>query len=173
MAGHLPYLPYVPYLRYPSVVHHITLLTIGSLKFSWAREACEDFCSRLKHSISLDIVELPASKISDPKKQRDEESKRLIATLEKRAGDIWVLDERGKQMTSVQFATEIQQSRDRGVELIFILGGAYGLDDSVRKRAKCVFALSSMTLPHELCRVVFFEQLYRALEIGKGSGYHH
>lgn len=151
----------------------ITLLCVGSLKFSWAKEACRDYADRLSHSLKLEIVELPAGKAREPSIQREEESERIIAALEKRGGMIWVLDERGKEMTSEAFAKELQVAKDRGEGMTFVLGGAYGLNDAVRKKANRLLRLSAMTLPHELCRVVFLEQLYRAGEIGKGSGYHH
>ena len=154
-------------------MHHITLLCIGSLKSGWAKTACEDYAERLCHSLKLEIVELPASKAREPERQKEEESQRIVDALEKRSGAIWVLDERGKDMTSVAFSKELQVAKDRGEEMIFILGGAYGLDDAVRKKAHRLLRLSVMTLPHELCRVMFLEQLYRACEIGKGSGYHH
>jgi 23S rRNA (pseudouridine1915-N3)-methyltransferase len=154
-------------------VHHITLLSIGSLKFSWALSACEDYVARLKHSLKFEILELPAGKAREPEKQREEESQRIIAALEKREGVVWVLDERGKEMTSEAFSKELQVAKDRGDAVTFVLGGAYGLNDAVRKKAQRLLRLSAMTLPHELCRVVFLEQLYRAGEIQKGSGYHH
>jgi 23S rRNA (pseudouridine1915-N3)-methyltransferase len=154
-------------------MHHVTLLCIGSLKFSWAKEACRDFADRLGHSIKIEILELPASKMREADKQREEESERIIAALEKRGGVAWVLDERGKEMTSQGFAKELQIAKDKGDAVTFVLGGAYGLNDAVRKKAHRLLRLSAMTLPHELCRVVFLEQLYRAGEIGKGSGYHH
>ena len=150
----------------------ITLLCVGALKFSWAKEACKDYADRLGRSLKMEIVELPAGKSREPEKQREEESQRIIAALEKRSGTAWVLDERGKEMTSEGFAKELQVAKDRGEEITFILGGAYGLNDAVRKQGR-LLRLSAMTLPHELCRVVFLEQLYRATEIGKGSGYHH
>ncbi|HLC66536.1 MAG TPA: 23S rRNA (pseudouridine(1915)-N(3))-methyltransferase RlmH, partial [Candidatus Nanoarchaeia archaeon] len=154
-------------------MHHITLLCIGSLKFSWAKEACQDYADRLGHSLKLELIELPASKAREPEKQREEESERIITALEKRGGMVWVLDERGKEMTSQAFAKELQTAKDRGDAMTFVLGGAYGLNDAVRQKANRLLRLSAMTLPHELCRVVFLEQLYRAQEIGKGSGYHH
>ncbi len=154
-------------------MHHITLLSIGSLKFSWATAACEDYIGRLKHSLKFEIVELPAGKARDPEKQREEESERIITALEKRGGLVWVLDERGKEMTSEGFAKELQGAKDRGDAITFVLGGAYGLNDAVRKKANRLLRLSAMTLPHELCRVVFLEQLYRAQEIAKGTHYHH
>lgn len=156
-----------------TLVHRITLLCIGSLKFSWAKEACKDYAHRLGHSLKLQILELPASKARESEKQREEESERIIQALGKRGGIVWVLDERGKEMTSVAFAKELQIAKDRGDAVTFVLGGAYGLNDAVRKKANRLLRLSAMTLPHELCRVVFLEQLYRAGEIGRGSGYHH
>lgn len=155
------------------IMHHVTLLCVGSLKFSWAKEACQDYADRLGYSLKLEIVELPASKMREAEKQRVEESERIIAALEKRGGAIWVLDERGKEMLSEGFAKELQIAKDRGDAMTFVIGGAYGLNDAVRKKAHRLLGLSAMTLPHELCRVVFVEQLYRAWEIGKGSGYHH
>ena len=154
-------------------MHHITLLCVGSLKFSWAKSACEDYADRLSHSLKLEIVELPASRSRELEQQREEESERIIQALEKRGGMVWVLDERGKEMDSTTFSKELQVAKDRGDAMTFVLGGAYGLNDTVRKKANRLLRLSAMTLPHELCRVVFLEQLYRAQEIGKGSGYHH
>lgn len=156
-----------------SLMQRITLLCIGSLKSSWAKAACEDYADRLGHALAFDIAELPASKAREPEKQRAEESQRILAALEKRRGAVWVLDERGKEMTSAAFSKELEMTKDRGEEMIFVLGGAYGLNDAVRKQANRLLRLSAMTLPHELCRVVFLEQLYRALEIQRGSGYHH
>ena len=153
-------------------MHHVTLLCVGNLKFSWAKEACDDYINRLKHSVKFELVELSTSKMSEPEKQRGEESERMIEALEKRSGVVWVLDERGKSITSEQFSKELQIAKDRGDEVMFVLGGAYGLSDVVRKKGR-LLSLSAMTLPHELCRVVFLEQLYRAVEIGKKSGYHH
>jgi 23S rRNA (pseudouridine1915-N3)-methyltransferase len=122
--------------------------------------------------IDFHVQELPASKATDSAKQQGEECDRILKILNNVDGDVWVLDERGKAFTTVQFAHELSKATDRGTPLTFVLGGAYGLTDDVRKKGK-LFQLSAMTLPHELCRVVFLEQLYRACEVNKGSGYHH
>ena len=86
---------------------------------------------------------------------------------------MWLLDERGKAMTSPEFAAEMGRAKDMGRELVFVLGGAYGFTEGVRNKIAKKLRLSDMVLPHELCRVVFLEQVYRAGEIGRGSGYHH
>ena len=88
-------------------------------------------------------------------------------------GQVWVLDETGNAFTSESFARELEKVVDRGDQVIFVIGGAYGLTDAVRSRADRIIRLSDMTMAHELCRAVFLEQLYRAEQILKGTGYHH
>ena len=150
----------------------IILLCIGKIKSSWILEGCSDYAERLERGLNFSITELPASKEKDPDRQREDESVRLLAAARKFDGDLWILDEHGKGMTSENFAKEIGKARDVGTTLIFILGGAYGLTDAVRSVGR-LLRLSDMTLPHELCRVLFLEQLYRAAEILRGKGYHH
>ncbi|MDD5623584.1 MAG: 23S rRNA (pseudouridine(1915)-N(3))-methyltransferase RlmH [Candidatus Peribacteraceae bacterium] len=154
-------------------MHRITLLCVGSLKTRWVVEGCADYLERLRHSFSIEVIEVAAGREKDPSKQSAEESRRLLALLEKREGEVWVLDERGERKTSAAFAQSISAARDGGRPLLFVLGGAYGLTDAVRTRATHVLRLSDMTFPHELCRLIFLEQLYRASEIARGSGYHH
>ncbi len=154
-------------------MQRVTLLTIGKPKEQWVKEACEQYLQRLRPQISLTVLELGPSRGKDGVVQQLEESERLLRSLESMQGDIWVLDETGKGMTSMEFAKHLGAARDQGTPSIFVLGGAYGLTDAVRKKARVVVRLSDMTLPHELCRVLFLEQLYRACEINRGSGYHH
>ncbi len=151
----------------------MTLLTVGWLKTAWLKQGCEEYARRLSHGVRLDIRELPASKASDPQKQRQQESESVLSALAKLNGDAWLLDEKGEQMTSPEFAFLLGQARDSGRPLVFVLGGAYGCTSEVKSAVRRSLRLSDMTLPHELCRLVFLEQLYRAVEIGKGSGYHH
>lgn len=146
-----------------------TLLCVGSLKTAWAKEACAQYEGRL----SVEVIEVPAGKHKDPKKQQDEESEALLSRLEKRSGQVWVLDETGQEYTSQTFSDELSLLKDQGLPVTFVLDGAYGLNDAVRARADRILALSRMTLPHELCRIVALEQIYRAEQILKGSGYHH
>lgn len=153
-------------------MQHVTLLCIGSVKESWAKEGCEFYLERLERAAKFEVVELPASKEKDPEKQKEDESLRLIASANKIGGALFVLDEKGKGMTTEQFSQLVGAAKDQGTHLVFLLGGAYGLIDDV-KRAGRAIRLSDMTLPHELCRVVFLEQFYRATEVLKGSGYHH
>lgn len=154
-------------------MQRITLLCVGPIKTTWIAAGCTHFLERLSHAIRIEVVEVPAGRQTDPLRQQVEESDRLLEALDKREGEVWILDERGTGMTSLRFAEALEKARDAGRPLVFVLGGAYGLTDAVRRRAHRVLKLSDMTLPHELCRLFFLEQLYRATEINKGSGYHH
>lgn len=153
-------------------MQRIVLICIGRLKESWAKDACAFYTDRLKHAIKFDVIELPASREVDAKRQVEDESRRLVKFVQGYDADIWILDEHGKGLKSPSFAKEVAACRDGGRSMAFVLGGSYGLNDDVRALGR-MFKLSDMVLPHELCRVVFLEQLYRATEITKGSGYHH
>lgn len=146
-----------------------SVLTIGSLKTPWAQAGCRQYLDRL----TINLIELPASKQKDSLKQSEEESQKILMRLEKMHGQVWVLDERGEALTSQAFAAALGQLEDRGEPVIFVLGGAYGLTDAVRSRADQLIRLSDMVFPHELCRIVILEQIYRAEQIRKGTGYHH
>ncbi len=154
-------------------MHKINLICIGNLRESWTKEASKLYVDRLKHAFDFRVTELIPSHQPNASGQKVEESERLLVSAQKTGGALWILDETGEEMTSQEFAKAIEAMRDRGEPITFILGGSYGLTDNVRQAGKKIIRLSSMTLPHELCRVVFLEQLYRAAEIMKGSGYHH
>lgn len=150
----------------------VVLVCIGKLKSSWAKDACADYGARVSHGMKFEIVELPASKEKDAARQREDESARIMAAADKIAGQRFVLDERGNAYTSPAFAKLLRGAGDKGETVVFLLGGAYGFTDAARASGRPL-RLTDMTLPHELCRVVFLEQLYRANEIIRGSGYHH
>jgi 23S rRNA (pseudouridine1915-N3)-methyltransferase len=151
----------------------LTLLCIGSLKVRWAAEACTEYADRIGHMAKFDVRELPASKERDADRQRKDESARVLEALQKSDAEAWMLDEHGERHTSTEFSKMLSIARDAGKHLLFVLGGAYGLTSDVRVRCHGALRLSDMTLPHELCRVLFLEQVYRAGEIARGSGYHH
>lgn len=108
-----------------------------------------------------------------PVEQPRREGDRILAAI--KAGEkVVALDERGREHSSVGLATVLSTWQDQGVrDVVFVVGGAYGLDDRVRQRADLVLSLSQLTFPHQLVRVVLVEQLYRALTIIKGLPYHH
>ncbi len=147
-------------------MHKITLLSVGKVKTPWIKDGCEVFTERLGHFCDLTERVLSAG-------DEKEERQKILDALEKTTGVIVALDDKGKEFSSTEFASWIGKQRDNGQSITFVLGGAYGLDDRIRAKATLVLSLSRMTLPHELCKLVFLEQLYRAHAILAGSGYHH
>jgi 23S rRNA (pseudouridine1915-N3)-methyltransferase len=147
-------------------MHKITLLSVGKVKTAWIKDGCELYADRLSHFCDLSERVLNAG-------EEKEERQKIVDVLEKTTGVIVALDDKGKEFSSTEFASWVGKQRDHGQAVTFVLGGAYGLDDRIRTKSNLVLSLSRMTLPHELCKLVFLEQLYRAHAILAGSGYHH
>lgn len=140
------------------------IIAIGKPSLVWAKEAANDYATRLRKVISLEITPLRANPAASA-------GERMLAAS---AGS-WrvVLDERGKMLSSEDFAKWISKKELSGPKRVsFLIGGADGHDDSVRSAADETWSLSLMTLQHELAQVVFLEQLYRACSILRGQPYH-
>jgi len=140
------------------------IIAVGKPSLAWAKEATDDYLTRLRRRISLQITPLrpnPASSVSE----------RMLGAS---AGSWRVaLDERGRTLSSEDFANWISRQQLAGRKRISILiGGAEGHDDVVRSAADEIWSLSRMTLQHELAQVVFLEQLYRACSILRSEPYH-
>jgi 23S rRNA (pseudouridine1915-N3)-methyltransferase len=147
-------------------MHRIRLVSVGKIKTPWITDGCALYTERLRHSCEFLEQVIGSS-------SQAEEQEKVLSALEKIGGVIVVLDERGKEKTSAEFASWIGKQRDIGTEVTFVIGGAYGLSDAIRSKATLVLSLSKMTLPHELCKLFFLEQLFRAHAILAGTGYHH
>lgn len=124
--------------------------------------------------VEWNVVELPASFTSQPAdKIKDEEWTRIEKILPAQSHVI-LLDERGKEYTSIELAQRMQKIMNTGnKEVVFIIGGAYGFSEKAHNRANEKIALSKLTFTHQMVRVVLIEQLYRAHTIIKGEKYHH
>ena len=154
----------------------ITLLTVGKTDKDWVRQGMDIYVSRLKHYISFAVVEIPELKnvsalTKDQIKMREGE---LILKNIKPTDDLILLDERGKEYTSVELAKVIQDKISYvGKDMVYVIGGAYGFSDAVYQRANSKISLSRMTFSHQMVRAIFVEQIYRAFTIMKGEPYHH
>ena len=154
----------------------IILLAVGKTDVSWVRQGTELYCSRLSHYAPFEMKELPSLKntSSMSKEQIKDKEGSLILDNIKDADEVLLLDEGGKEFSSVGFASYIQDKMLRGGKnLVFVIGGAYGFSEEVYKRADGKVSLSKMTFSHQMVRAVFTEQLYRAFTIMKGEPYHH
>ena len=154
----------------------ITLLTVGKTDKDWVRQGLDIYVSRLKHYIPFSIVEIPELKNVSALSKEQIKSKEgdLILKAIRPNDDVILLDERGKEYTSIELARIIQDkiSYD-GRDIIFIIGGAYGFSDAVYQRANSKLSLSKMTFSHQMVRAIFAEQIYRAFTIMRGEPYHH
>ncbi len=152
----------------------ISLWVAGKTNFDFIKEGIALYQKRLKHYCHFGIIELQESKGQDSKEiYKKIEGDLLLSRL--KPGDILVLlDERGKNLDSIQFAAFIEQQMvHSGKQLIFVIGGAYGFSTKVYERANYSVSLSSMTFSHQIVRLLFMEQLYRAMTIIKGEPYHN
>jgi len=154
----------------------ISFWTIGKNHESYIREGIEDFTSRLKryYPVSWNIIAPPknAGMMSEADLKKAEAS--LILNSLEKEDYLVVLDEKGKMLSSVQLANLLQQRANESVKnIVFLIGGAYGIDDQVFKRAQFRWSLSDLTFPHQLVRLILAEQVYRACTILRNEKYHH
>ncbi len=154
----------------------ITLLTVGKTDRDWVRQGLDIYVSRLKHYIPFSIVEIPELKNVSAlsKEQIKFKEGELILKNIRNTDDVILLDERGKEHSSVEFAGIIQDKINYGSrDIVYVIGGAYGFSDAVYTRANSKLSLSKMTFSHQMVRAIFAEQIYRAFTIMKGEPYHH
>ncbi len=147
----------------------ITILAVGKEKDFAGHELVAEYSNRIGHYIPIEWIYIPALDIQ-------EEGKRILKVLDSHTGGshIVMLDEKGKEQTSVQFSSFIGQRMNEGLRsLTFLIGGAHGFDPSVHARVQTKLALSQLTFPHQLVRLIVAEQIYRACTIMKGEKYHH
>ncbi len=154
----------------------ICLLTVGKTDIGWVREGLETYSSRLSHYVPFSVCEIPELKNTSAltRTQIKEREGELILKAIKPTDRVILLDERGKEYRSVEFAEEIRRlSLAGGKNIVFVIGGAYGFSEAVYARSVGKISLSRMTFSHQMVRTIFAEQLYRAFTIIKGEPYHH
>lgn len=154
----------------------ITLLTVGKTDIKWVSEGLGVYSSRLRHYLPFEIKEIPelknASSLSFDQ-IKNTEGKSILKTI-KESDELILLDEKGKEFTSLEFSKFLEKKFSTGGrDIVFVIGGAYGFSKEVYDRADGKIALSKMTFSHQMVRTIFVEQLYRACTIIKGESYHH
>jgi 23S rRNA (pseudouridine1915-N3)-methyltransferase len=148
-------------------------MAIGKMKFAPYRAAADEYLKRLRHYLNIQEIELKSElspKLSEM--QIRERESRQIMEMVAPSTYLFVLDERGKMFSSVQFSEMVGRLMAQSQDMAFVIGGAYGHHECLRQRANMVFGLSPLTFPHELARVLVYEQLYRAMTILKNEPYH-
>lgn len=154
----------------------ITLLTVGKTDKNWVKEGLDIYVSRLKHYIPFSVIEIPELKNVSAlsKEQIKTKEGELILKNIRNTDDVILLDERGKEYSSMELAGIIRDKMTYGSrDIVYVIGGAYGFSDAVYSRADSKLSLSRMTFSHQMVRAIFVEQIYRAFTIMKGEPYHH
>lgn len=154
----------------------ITLLAIGKTDARYFVEAINEYQKRLEHYIPFEVQIIPDlknTKSLTADQQKEKEGELILKSLQ--AGDYPVLlDDKGKEYTSVKFASYIEKKTHTVARrLVFVIGGPYGFSQDVYDRAQEKLTLSRMTFSHQMVRLIFVEQLYRAMTILNNEPYHH
>ncbi|MBR0169868.1 MAG: 23S rRNA (pseudouridine(1915)-N(3))-methyltransferase RlmH [Bacteroidales bacterium] len=155
---------------------NIKLIVVSKTDIPYIQEGIDEYISRLKHYTDFEIITIPALKNlgkASPEEIKEKEGQLILKQIE-RADMVVLLDEHGKEYTSVSFSEYIQKQMNAGVRtLTFIIGGAFGFSPAVYAAAQHKISLSQMTFNHQMVRLFFIEQLYRAHTILRHEKYHN
>lgn len=151
------------------------LILVGRTDNKLYSEGIVDYSSRISHYMPFEIKVIPDVKNTralSEDQQKEREGEQMLRLLQP-SDQVVLLDEHGEERRSIQFARWLQQKRNTSRRLVFIIGGPYGFSPAVYARANEQISLSRMTFSHQMVRLIFTEQLYRACTIIKGDPYHH
>lgn len=151
----------------------IEFWVLGKTAFKYLDVGIQDYQKRLKRLTNFELIVFPDIKAKSPQIFKEKEAKQVLEKL-KKEDQLILLDDKGQSFTSIEFAQEIEKRQMLlQKKVIFLVGGAYGFHESIYERANSQLSLSKMTFSHQLIRLIFLEQLYRAFTIIKGLPYHH
>ena len=154
----------------------VALVLVGKTVNKHFVELIDEYAGRVKHYIGFDIITIPElknTKSLSVDQQKQQEGELILKQMQ--AGDhVVLLDEHGKEFRSVEFSSYMEQKMQTvNKRLVFVIGGPYGFSPDVYAKANEKISLSKMTFSHQMVRLIFVEQLYRAMTIMRGEPYHH
>ncbi len=152
------------------------LIVIGKTKFKFLLDGENEYEKRLKNYCKFSeriIPDIKNARTLSKKEFKEKEGRLIVASL-KSSDYVILLDDKGIKLSSIEFPEFLNQTMVSGInELVFVVGGAFGFSEEVYNRANHQISLSKMTFSHQMVRLIFKEQLYRAFTIIKGEKYHH
>lgn len=154
-----------------SFVSMIRVITVGKKHEDWIANGLERYSKRLSGPWNVEWVLLPHS-AREGLQARQDESRAILSRL-KADEYVILLDERGKLIDSPTLSAQVSSRIDASQPLVIVIGGAYGVDNTITARANFIWSLSPLVFPHQLVRLILIEQLYRAQAIASGHPYHH
>lgn len=153
----------------------VALITVGDNEDKYLAIGFELYAKRLQYYVSFEPITIPSQKNKSNSKEAamQAEAKHILKKIAP-SDLVLLLDEKGKEFSSVEFAKEVQQYLNMpGKRMVFIIGGPFGFTPEIRERAQQTLSLSKMTFNHQMAKLFFLEQLYRAMTILNGEPYHH
>lgn len=151
----------------------LSIFSVGKTHDSYIKEGVDQFTKRITHYYSIDWQLITPSKLTDAIQIKKAEATSILKALT--TTDVLILlDEKGKMLSSPGLANLIQQKANQSAQrIVFLIGGAYGVDDEIKKRANFTWSISDLVFPHMLVRLILVEQVYRACSILANEKYHH
>ena len=151
----------------------ISICSVGKANESYINEGVDQFTKRIGHYYPIDWSFISPSKLNDPAQIKKAEAASILKALAK-TDVLILLDEKGKMLDSPGLAKLIQQKANQSAQrIVFLIGGAYGVEQSIKERANFTWSLSELVFPHMLVRLILAEQIYRACSILANEKYHH
>ncbi len=149
----------------------IKIITVGQLKEKYLKDAVEEYKKRLSKYTNLEIIEIKDEGLVEESKAIELEGEKINKYLDNK-DYIITLEIEGKQMSSVEFSEKLERIQMENSNIVFIIGGSYGLSKSIKDKSNLKLSFSKMTFPHQLFRVILLEQIYRSYKIINNEKYH-
>jgi 23S rRNA (pseudouridine1915-N3)-methyltransferase len=153
----------------------VELILVGKTTSKHIGACFEDYKERIGHYLPFSVMIIPELKNTNSlseEQQKEREGENILKQIQAQ-DTVVLLDEHGQEFRSIEYASWLEKKQQTSRRLIFIIGGPYGFSSSIYKRANEKISLSKMTFSHQMVRLIFIEQLYRACTIIKGEPYHH
>ena len=149
----------------------IKLITVGTIKEKYLKDAIEEYTKRIKKYTNVELIEVKDEGLVEDSKAIVLEAEKIKKHLSPR-DYIITMEIEGKQLTSEEFSEKLNQIQIENSNIVFIIGGSYGLSDEIKQMSKLHLSFSKMTFPHQLFRVLLLEQIYRCYKILNNESYH-
>ena len=149
----------------------IKLITVGTIKEKYLKDAIEEYTKRIKKYTNIELIEVKDEGLVEESKAISLEAEKIKKHLSPR-DYIITMEIEGKQLTSEEFSEKLNQIQIENSNIVFIIGGSYGLSDEIKQLSKLHLSFSKMTFPHQLFRVLLLEQIYRCYKILTNESYH-
>lgn len=149
----------------------IKIICVGKLKEKYWQDATKEYLKRLTKYSKVELIEVPDSKIDNPTIALKQERDTILSKISLK-DYIITLEINGKMLTSLQFAQQLEKLNMQESNLCFVIGGSNGLHSDISNQSNLKISFSSLTFPHQMFRIIFLEQLYRAYKINNNESYH-